>query len=82
MKYYYFQYCFVKNTAGNKVHISERGWCGWQLRLSHHRSVLADMNEAPKSAPQHVPTVGGNFTKQNVKHKKIYSDEAISNCPK
>ena len=26
--------------------------------------------------------VGGNFTKQNVKHKKIYSDEAISNCPK
>ena len=29
-----------------------------------------------------LPDVGGNFTKQNVKHKKIYSDEAISNCPK
>jgi hypothetical protein len=24
----------------------------------HHHSVLSDKNEAPKSAPQHVPTVG------------------------
>ena len=27
------------------------------LRLSHHRSLLPDRNEAPKSAPQNLPPV-------------------------
>ena len=33
-----------KNRTANKVHISERVQCAFQLRFSHRRSVLSDMN--------------------------------------
>jgi len=45
----------------------------FHLRFSHRRSVLPDRNEAPKSAPQHVPT-GGVNTKTT-----IYDKENIDN---
>jgi len=50
----------VKNQAITKYIFQSGVGAVSNGRFSHHRSVLADRNEAPKSAPQHVRAVIAN----------------------
>jgi len=57
-----------------KVHISERAWWGWQLRIP--ASIFHPIGRiiTPKSAPQHVPTISGKHDATNYMLEPSYLD--------